>query len=79
MTRRAARIILALAVACLALSITVPMSAGTAPSATPKIVKAANSVLATLSESVRKRVMFAFDDEAQRKRWSNLPVRTVPR
>jgi hypothetical protein len=50
-----------------------------AQSATPRIVKAANEFLATLTEAQRKSVLFAFDDQEQRVRWSNLPVRMVPR
>ena len=45
----------------------------------PQIVGAANSFLSTLDEKQRKSVLFAFDDEQQRVRWSNLPVRMVPR
>jgi hypothetical protein len=47
--------------------------------ATTKIVKAANAFLATLNEQQRKRVLFAFDDAAQRARWSNFPTGFVPR
>ena len=43
--------------------------------ATARIVGAANSFLATLDEKQRKSVLFAFDDERQRARWSNFPVR----
>jgi hypothetical protein len=41
---------------------------------TQKIVAAADAFLATLDEAQRGKVSFAFNDEAQRKRWSNLPV-----
>jgi hypothetical protein len=54
-------------------------TAAAAQTATPRIVSAANAFLSTLDEKQRKSVMFAFDDEQQRKRWSNLPVRSVPR
>lgn len=50
-----------------------------APSATAKVVKAANAFLATLDADQRKRELFAFDDEQQRARWSNLPVSAVRR
>ncbi len=50
-----------------------------AQTTTSQIVGAANSFLSTLDEKQRKRVLFAFDDEQQRARWSNLPVRSVPR
>jgi hypothetical protein len=48
-------------------------------SGTAQAVKAANAFLATLDEKQRATVSFAFDDEKQRARWSNLPVRNVPR
>jgi hypothetical protein len=40
---------------------------------TARIVSAANAFLATLDETQRKSVSFAFDDEQQRARWSNFP------
>ncbi len=46
---------------------------------TAKIVSAANAFLSTLDAKQRQAVTFSFDDEAQRKRWSNLPVAMVPR
>jgi len=50
-----------------------------AQTATPKIVSSANAFLSTLDARQRQSVLFAFDDEQQRKRWSNLPVAMVPR
>ena len=47
--------------------------------ATVKIVRSANAFLATLDAKQRQSVLFAFDDSKQRTRWSNLPVRMVPR
>jgi hypothetical protein len=47
--------------------------------ATARLVRAANDFLATLDAPQRQRVLFAYDDEAQRQRWSNLPVRMVRR
>jgi len=41
---------------------------------TDKIVGAAHTFLDTLDDAQRGKVSFAFDDAAQRKRWSNLPV-----
>lgn len=41
---------------------------------TQKIVSAANALLETLDDPQRGQVSFAFDDAAQRIRWSNLPV-----
>jgi len=49
------------------------------PAPTAKIVSAANAFLATLDQKQRQTVLFAFDDEQQRARWSNLPVQMVPR
>jgi hypothetical protein len=54
-------------------------SAAAAQTATARIVTAARSFVATLDEKQRQRFLFAFDDQEQRKRWSNLPVRMVPR
>ena len=47
--------------------------------ATSQIVNAANTFLATLDPKQRQAVLFSFDDQEQRKRWSNLPVSFVPR
>jgi hypothetical protein len=55
------------------------LSGALAQTATYRIVKAANAFLATLDEKQRQAVLFAFDDEEQRKRWSNLPTTFVPR
>ena len=41
--------------------------------ATAAIVSAANAVLSSLDDAGRAKLQFAFDDDAQRKRWSNLP------
>ena len=51
------------------------VSGAAAQTATSRIVGAANAFLSTLDEKQRKSVLFAFDDEQQRVRWSNLPVR----
>jgi hypothetical protein len=50
-----------------------------AQTATSRIVTAANSFLSTLDDKQRQNVLFAFDDEEQRKRWSNFPITIVPR
>lgn len=55
------------------------LGSAVAQTATTRIVSAANSFLATLDQKQRQRVLFSFDDETQRKRWSNLPVGIVPR
>ena len=44
-----------------------------------KIVASANSFLGSLDEGQRSKVMFEFDDAAQRTKWSNLPTSIVPR
>ena len=41
---------------------------------TAGIVAAAKKFLATLDDGQRGKVVFDFKDEAQRKRWSNLPA-----
>jgi hypothetical protein len=55
------------------------LSSALAQTATSRIVSAANSFLATLDDTQRKSVLFAFDDQEQRKRWSNFPISIVPR
>jgi hypothetical protein len=67
------RVVGALAVVCLS------MAAATTQTATSRLVSAANAFLSTLDEKQRKSVLFAFDDERQRARWSNLPVSFAPR
>ena len=47
--------------------------------ATAHIVSAANNFLASLDTGQRQRVLFAFNDNEQRARWSNLPTMMVPR
>jgi len=46
---------------------------------TSRIVGAANKFLSTLSDKERQSVLFSFDDEAQRARWSNFPTGFIPR
>ena len=61
------------ALVCLSLSSVVGQTANS------RIVGAANKFVATLDAKQRQSVSFAFDDEKQRVRWSNLPVKMVPR
>jgi hypothetical protein len=71
-----------LAVVILTLALVVLSSnskADTAQSATSKIVGEANAFLATLSEKQRLAVLYKFDDDQQRVRWSNFPTGFVPR
>ena len=42
-------------------------------------VKAAEALLATLDKPQQEKILFPFDDDAQRKRWSNLPSGIVKR
>src|SRR5262245_17896156 len=62
-----------LALVCLA------VNSALAQTATTRIVNAANTFVSTLDEKQKQRLLFAFDDKEQRVRWSNLPVRMVPR
>lgn len=50
-----------------------------AQTATARIVTAANAFLSSLDAKQRQSVMYAFDDEKQRARWSNFPTGFVPR
>jgi Protein of unknown function (DUF3500) len=59
--------------------IALSLRAAGAQTATSRIVSAANSFLSTLDDKQRQSVLFAFDDEQQRKRWSNLPTGFTPR
>src|ERR1700730_170115 len=55
------------------------LTAATAQTANLRTVSAANAFLATLDSKQRQNVLFAFDDEKQRARWSNLPNSMVHR
>jgi Protein of unknown function (DUF3500) len=46
---------------------------------TSRVIGAANEFLSTLDDSQRQRVVYSFDDNAQRARWSNFPTGVVPR
>jgi Protein of unknown function (DUF3500) len=46
---------------------------------TAKIAGAASAFLSTLDQKQRAAVLYEFNDEEQRKRWSNFPVAMVPR
>jgi hypothetical protein len=65
--------------AAMAMAMCVCASGASAQSPTAKIVSAANRFLATLDQQQRGNLVFAFDDAAQRARWSNFPVRMTPR
>ena len=64
---------------CALAFIVVSMNAAVVQTKTSRIVSAANAFLSTLDQKQRQSVLFAFDDEKQRVRWSNLPVKMVPR
>ena len=53
--------------------------AGGAPSETSRVVAAAQAFLATLDDAGRAKVLYRFDDDKQRARWSNFPTGFVPR
>jgi hypothetical protein len=55
------------------------VTAARAQTATSRIVSAADTFLLALDEKQRQSVLFAFDDEKQRARWSNFPVSFVAR
>jgi hypothetical protein len=55
------------------------LSHASAQTPTARIVSAANAYLKTLDDKQRQSVLFAYDDEEQRKRWSNFPISIVPR
>jgi Protein of unknown function (DUF3500) len=59
--------------------IVLSVSTAVAQTATSRIVSAANAFVSTLDQKQRQKVLFAFDDEQQRKRWSNFPTGFVPR
>lgn len=52
---------------------------GVAQSTTARVVRAANAFLGTLDTAQRRRVLFSFDDDEQRRKWSNFPTGVVPR
>jgi Protein of unknown function (DUF3500) len=55
------------------------LSSSSAHVASADAVRAAQSFLATLTESQRQRVVYRYDDAEQRARWSNLPTGVVGR
>jgi len=56
-----------------------PAPAQSSSSVASKIVASANGFLSSLDEGQRSKVLFDFNDTAQRTRWSNLPTTMVPR
>jgi len=70
---RMVRSLVALTILCL------PANVAVAQTPTARIVNNANAFLATLTDAQRQRVLFRFDDDAQRVRWSNFPNTMVKR
>jgi hypothetical protein len=65
---------------CLTLAMALPsLRLGAAQSATEKIVHAADKFIASLSDDQKTKVLYAYNDEEQRARWSNFPTGMVPR
>jgi hypothetical protein len=65
-------------------SLTVILACGLARAQSPSgvataIVASANGFLSSLSDAQRSKVLFDFNDAAQRVKWSNLPTTMVPR
>src|SRR5438067_556393 len=53
--------------------------AQTSSSITSTIVASANGFLSSLDEGQRSKLLFDFNDAAQRVKWSNLPTTMTPR
>ncbi len=51
----------------------------TAQQPVERVVQSANTFLATLSDAQRAKILYDFNDQAQRARWSNFPTGFVPR
>jgi len=64
---------------CALASFCLSLTPAIAQTATTRIVSSANTFLSRLDEKQRQSVLFSFDDEEQRKRWSNFPIVMVPR
>jgi hypothetical protein len=70
---RAASVTVGVALICMALK---PAQEQTT---TSQIVSAANAFLSTLADKQRQAVLYSFQDQEQRQRWSNFPTGVVPR
>jgi hypothetical protein len=64
---------------CVLLALCMLALPGRAQTAGARAAAAADKFLSTLDAPQRQKVLFAFDDDRQRVRWSNLPVTIVPR
>jgi Protein of unknown function (DUF3500) len=69
------------AIALFAASALIAPCAPAAPkeTTTTQIVAAANNFISTLDATQRQHALYAFNDDAQRARWSNFPTGFVPR
>ena len=56
-----------------------PLAGAQQKSSTAEVVRAADTFLGTLSAEQRQKVVYVFDDGAQRARWSNFPTGVVAR
>ncbi len=56
-----------------------PVTRAQKATSTAEVVKAATSFLAVLSPEQKQKVLYSFDDQAQRAKWSNFPTGFVPR
>ncbi len=68
--------LISLAIAVLVLP---PLAMTQQAAPTADIVRAANTLLATLSSEQRQQVLYQFNDATQRARWSNFPTGVVAR
>ena len=57
----------------------ISLSAALAQTPTSQVVAAAQKFLSTLDTKQQQSVLFAFNDDKQRVRWSNFPIAMVPR
>jgi hypothetical protein len=76
---KSTRLELFIAVACLVLPAFSSRGQKVPLPATAEIAARANNFLATLDEAQRGKAVYDFKDDAQRKRWSNLPTFIVKR
>jgi hypothetical protein len=56
-----------------------PQAVAQQATATARIVNATENFLSTLDADQRKQVVYAFNDNEQRQKWSNFPTGVVPR
>ena len=66
-------------IVAIVLAICIGLGSAGAQTKTVDIVSAADKFLATLAPEQQQKVLYRFDDETQRARWSNFPTGFVPR